>query len=77
MHSTVFFSLFLLAKVANWDDHEHTNNAYGYGLEENSGAENHQPICSVPRNATGAQKRGGKCDRDEGTSTLRFSCSGT
>lgn len=61
--------------IANWDDHEHTNNVYGLGLESNTGAENHQPICSAPLNATAAQKSSAKCDRAEGTSTRRFTCS--
>lgn len=75
-HLRIASLVLLYCLVSNWDDHEHSNNAYGYGLEENSGAENHQPICSVPRNATGAQKNGAECDRDEGIATGRFTCSG-
>jgi alkaline phosphatase D len=58
--------------IANWDDHEHTNNVYGLGHEYDTGAENHEPVCSVPRNATAAQKSAAGCDRDEGASTPRF-----
>jgi alkaline phosphatase D len=61
--------------MANWDDHEHTNNVYGLGHEYDTGAENHDPVCSVPRNATGVQKGAAGCDRDEGASAPRFTYS--
>ena len=79
MHLQLIYPLYLtfFCVVANWDDHEHTNNVYGYGHEVDTGAENHQPVCSAPRNGTEAQKRSAACDRDEGSSTTRFTCSGT
>jgi len=46
------------------------------GTEANTGAENHQPVCSAPLNATASQKSAAKCDRNEGASTPRFTCSG-
>jgi alkaline phosphatase D len=59
--------------IAIWDDHETTNNAYGQGKEENTGAENHQPVCDKA-NATSPdkEKEAAGCDRDEGTATKRF-----
>ena len=58
--------------IACWDDHETTNNPYGDGTPENTGAENHQEVCSVDTNATDEDKAGAGCDRDEGSATTRF-----
>lgn len=58
--------------IAIWDDHETTNNAYGEGLEENTGAENHQQVCVANSTSPDADKRAAKCDRNEGTATKRF-----
>jgi len=58
--------------IAQWDDHELTNNAYGLGVEGTLGAENHQPSCSANPDSTDAEKNTAKCDRDEGNATIRF-----
>jgi alkaline phosphatase D len=58
--------------IAIWDDHETTNNAYGQGSEANTGAENHQPVCTANATSPDKDKESAKCDRDEGTATQRF-----
>jgi phosphodiesterase/alkaline phosphatase D-like protein len=41
-------------------------------VEENSGAENHQPTCPVNSTSPIPEKNQAGCDRDEGTATKRF-----
>merc|ERR1719242_264631 len=58
--------------MANWDDHELTNNAYGMRAEDNTGAENHQPTCPVDRSFPDEDKAAAQCDTDEGLASVRF-----
>jgi len=46
-----------VSMIAQWDDHEFTNNPYGNGM----GADNHQPECNGNRTNPGS-----KCSTDEG-----------
>lgn len=55
-----------------WDDHELTNNAYGEGDISNTGAENHQEICSANRNSTDGEKAAAQCDIHEGNIKVRL-----
>lgn len=45
------------------DDHEITNNDYGNGTVEGTGAENHEEVCD-PEDS--------RCERDEGPASIRF-----
>lgn len=58
--------------IASWDDHETTNNPWGQGTRNTTGAQNHQETC--PANATSPddEKRAGNCDRPEGDIVERF-----
>lgn len=49
-----------------------TNNPYGDGTVENTGAENHQEVCPVNSTSPDEEKNAAKCDRDEGTVMQRF-----
>ena len=48
------------------------DNAYGEGYAFNTGAKNHQEVCSADRNSSDLKKRLALCDRDEGNSATRF-----
>lgn len=58
--------------MAVWDDHETTNNAYGNGTPEGTGAENHQAVCPATFLSTDAEKSTAKCDRNEGDIVTRL-----
>ena len=58
--------------IACWDDHETTNNPYGDGTQEHTGAENHQETCPVNSTSPDAEKDAAECDRDEGPAADRF-----
>ena len=51
---------------------ETTNNPWGDGTVEGTGAENHQAVCEVPSNATDEDKASAQCDRNEGPVDVRF-----
>jgi phosphodiesterase/alkaline phosphatase D-like protein len=46
-----------VSMIAQWDDHEFTNNPYGNGM----GADNHEPVCDGNRTSPGSG-----CTTDEG-----------
>lgn len=58
--------------VACWDDHDITNNPWGQGTPESSGAENHQAVCEANVTSPPEDKVKAKCDRDEGDIVARF-----
>ena len=58
--------------IACWDDHESTNNPYGQGTVETTGAQNHQEVCPVNVSSTIEEKDSAGCDRDEGDVKTRF-----
>eukprot|EP00977_Amphora_coffeiformis_P009290 scaffold2103_cov185-Amphora_coffeaeformis.AAC.35 len=58
--------------IACWDDHESTNNPYGKGTKENTGAENHQEVCVANSTSPDSEKAAAGCDRDEGDVVTRF-----
>lgn len=58
--------------IACWDDHETTNNPWGMGTVETTGAENHQETCPVDSSASDEEKNSSQCDRDEGPVDVRF-----
>lgn len=53
-------------QVSTWDDHETTNDSYGDGTVEQSGAENHQEVCPANRTSPDEEKAAANCDTDEG-----------
>jgi len=58
--------------VATWDDHETSDNAFGRGSVENTGALNHQTVCPVNVSSPIAMQLSSSCDRDEGDVGVRF-----
>jgi len=58
--------------IACWDDHEFTNNPFGQGTEESTGAKNHQAVCEANVTSPESDKDAAQCDRDEGDVMTRF-----
>lgn len=58
--------------IATFDDHELTNNPWGQGTPESTGAENHQETCPVNTTSPDTEKNEAGCDRDEGDVVVRF-----